>query len=563
MRKRFYDLLSESVSKKTGNNFYLTSERYNSLLNEVKEAKSVKGKQTVHYRRLKRYDILNIGGEEKLTVPLSAEKTEILYYVNFDELFNVIHEAHIAVGHGGRTRMIKELNRKYKNVTVESIVTYLRLCEPCQKKQKTLKKGLVVKPILHNEMNSRCQVDLIDMQSSPDRDMKFILVYQDHLTKFVLLRSLHSKRADEVAYHLLDIFTTFGAPNILHSDNGREFCNQIIKSLCEMWNDIKIVHGKPRHSESQGSVERANQDVENMLATWMETNNTTKWSEGLRFVQAMKNRAYHEGIKCSPYEAMFGVPMKLGIANSVLPRNLTLNMTTEEDLEKVININNECTGDIEDEDTDHEQNLDLELQGNDNKSETETCVTMEVETEAQNEKIDPEAFSKTPDGTTATISRAQKVKVFREAAREGLQDQAKKMKATSSKKFQKPTLGQNVRIKIPDIDRAKMDPRSIIAVITDIKDEEFYELGTKLGKLKALYTRNQFTLCKENFLSIEEVGTEEISVREVVNKLSLVGGQGFRKCNCSKKCTTKLCLCKSANLLCNSKCHNSQPCCNK
>jgi len=155
------------------------------------------------------------------------------------------------------------------------------------------------------------------------------------------------------------------------------------------------------------------------------------------------------------------------------------------------------------------------------------------------------------------------VKMFRQAAREGLEEQAKKMEATSSKKFQKPTLRQNVRIKIPDIGRAKMDPRSIIAVITDIKDEEFYELGTKLGKLKALYTRNQFTLCKENFLSIEEVGTEEISIREVVNKLSLVGGQGFRKCNCSKKCTTKMCFCKSANLLCNSKCHNSQPCCNK
>ena len=79
-----------------------------------------------------------------------------------------------------------------------------------------------------------------------------------------------------------------------------------------------------------------------------------------------------------------------------------------------------------------------------------------------------------------------------------------------------------------------------------------------LGKLKALYTRNQITLCKENLLSIEGVGTEEVSVREVVNKLSLVCGQGFRKCNCSKKCTTKTCLCKSANLLCNSKCHNSQ-----
>ena len=50
------------------------------------------------------------------------------------------------------------------------------------------------------------------------------------------------------------------------------------------------------------------------------------------------------------------------------------------------------------------------------------------------------------------------------------------------------------------------------------------------------------------FLNIEEAGTEETSVCEVVNKLSLVDGQGFRKCNCSKKCTTEMCLCKSANL---------------
>jgi hypothetical protein len=44
-----------------------------------------------------------------------------------------------------------------------------------------------------------------------------------------------------------------------------------------------------------------------------------------------------------------------------------------------------------------------------------------------------------------------------------------------------------------------VDPRSIIAVITDIKDEEFYELATKLVKLKALYTRYKCTLCKELF----------------------------------------------------------------
>jgi len=120
----------------------------------------------------------------------------------------------------------------------------------------------------------------------------------------------------------------------------------------------------------------------------MESNNTIKWLEGLRFVQAMKNRTYHEGIKCSPYEALFVVPVELGIANSVLPRNLTINMTTEEDLEKVLYID-KCTGDIAEEDIDHEPTLDLELQGNVNKSETGTYVTMEVETEVRNEKNRP------------------------------------------------------------------------------------------------------------------------------------------------------------------------------
>lgn len=169
------------------------------------------------------------------------------------------------------------------------------MCETCQKKHSMPKKGLVVKPILHNEMNSRCQIDLIDMQSNPDNGFKYIMVYQDHLTKFVIIRPLRCKRAEEIAYQLLDIFTLFGAPSILHSDNGREFVNKIVTSVCEMWPQVKIVHGKARHSQSQGSVERANQDIESMIATWMETNHNAKWSESLRFVQAMKNSAFHSG----------------------------------------------------------------------------------------------------------------------------------------------------------------------------------------------------------------------------------------------------------------------------
>lgn len=60
---------------------------------------------------------------------------------------------------------------------------------------------------MHTEMNSRCQVDLIDMQENSNNNCKFIIVYQDHLNKFVILRSLKFKRVKKVAYYLFDIST--------------------------------------------------------------------------------------------------------------------------------------------------------------------------------------------------------------------------------------------------------------------------------------------------------------------------------------------------------------------
>ena len=62
-------------------------------------------------------------------------------------------------------------------------------------------------------------MDLIDMQSLADGEMKWIIVYQDHFTKFVSLRPLKQKSAVEVATNLFDIFSIFGVPYILQSDN--------------------------------------------------------------------------------------------------------------------------------------------------------------------------------------------------------------------------------------------------------------------------------------------------------------------------------------------------------
>ncbi|XP_060524468.1 KRAB-A domain-containing protein 2-like [Cylas formicarius] len=132
----------------------------------------------------------------------------------------------------------------------------------------------------------------------------------------VLLKRSHNGKFDGV-----------GAPIILQSDNGREFANRIIKNLAEMWPGLKLVHGKPRHSQNQRFVGRSNQDER------LADQHTTKWSEGLRFVQSNKNCSLHTGIIKSPYEAMFGVPEKIGLMHSSIPEKLLSNIETEQELQ--------------------------------------------------------------------------------------------------------------------------------------------------------------------------------------------------------------------------------------
>jgi len=59
----------------------------------------------------------------------------------------------------------------------------------------------------------------------------------------VILKALKTKRAAEIVFHLLDVYTIFGAPVIyyfIHSDNGREFVNSIITELNAIWSDVTI-----------------------------------------------------------------------------------------------------------------------------------------------------------------------------------------------------------------------------------------------------------------------------------------------------------------------------------
>lgn len=50
----------------------------------------------------------------------------------------------------------------------------------------------------------------------------------------------------------------------------------------------------------------------------------------------MKNRAYQEGIKCTPYDAMFGTSMKIGIETLAISKDMIGLIRSEDDWENLL-----------------------------------------------------------------------------------------------------------------------------------------------------------------------------------------------------------------------------------
>uniref|UniRef100_A0A914ED65 Uncharacterized protein n=1 Tax=Acrobeloides nanus TaxID=290746 RepID=A0A914ED65_9BILA len=418
---------------------------------------------------LKRYYVEQMGD-----VLVLRRITDKLQVVSYEDVFEILQKAHNATNHGGRDLMIKEIEKRYSGIPRNALMSYLSLCQPCQLKKAKTRKGLVVKPILSKEMNSRCQVDLIDFQAQENDGYKFLMVYQD------------------------------------------------------------------------------------MVATWCDENKSTNWVQALPIIQAAKNRRFHSGIKRSPYEAMFGQPMNLGISNDPLPAEIIDGIETEEDLEKFFNIQNR-----------QEENLEAQEQS-ENENE-ELIEFFPIDNDGQEPgpsnrnhiANEPQEFNFNDDEETIDWGeRIEMVQKQREGAREAQKRQAEKMLNRSNKKLKTVPQNTSVLIPVPSVDRAKGDYRNIMGVVMS-ESNGLYQIGTTQGIIPQKFVRNQFEPATYNFLTPEHVPNKATNVRSSAIASSNSNGQGFFYCNCTTGCENNRCKCLASSRICNSKCHGSRTCKNK
>ena len=107
---------------------------------------------------------------------------------------------------------------------------------------------------------------------------------------------------------MLTVCQLFGPPSIVQHDNGREFGNEPVAELANLYPNMQFIKGRPRHSQTQGLVEAANKTVQNKLHAVMQDTGRPDWYNLLRTVQHAMNHQVHAATKKAPYTLVFDRP---------------------------------------------------------------------------------------------------------------------------------------------------------------------------------------------------------------------------------------------------------------
>jgi hypothetical protein len=258
--------------------------------------------------------------ERPLRVVKLTEVESILYNMHSDPL-----AGHFAFD-GTFQRTIA---RYYWPQMGDDIKNYIQACQTCQKFGGTRRKE-PLHPIRVGQPYDRVGIDLVGPLPVTQRNNRYIIVMTEYLTKWPEAKPIPNKNAETIASHFHEeIICRHGCPKELLSDQGTEFCNQIVNALCQL-HGIRHTLSSAYHPQTNGLVERFNQTLCKSLAKISHERNTD-WDLLIPSVLFAYRTMNHSTTRHTPFYLTYG-------RDATLPVEFTIPTYPTEPIDEIDNL---------------------------------------------------------------------------------------------------------------------------------------------------------------------------------------------------------------------------------
>jgi len=208
--------------------------------------------------------------EEEEREYTEEEKRQILYEY---------HDAPVG-GHQGVARTLSRIRLKYnwRGIT-KDVEEHVNKCEYCQKNKLSRKTKM---PLAITDTPTRpfekCALDIVGPLTVTTNGNKYVLTFQDSLTKFSKAIPLANQEAATVAKKFAtQIVLEYGMPEKILTDQGTNFTSEMFKNTCKLFK-IEKIQTTAYHPESNGALERSHRTLAEYLRHYI-NEDQSDWDE--------------------------------------------------------------------------------------------------------------------------------------------------------------------------------------------------------------------------------------------------------------------------------------------
>lgn len=216
------------------------------------------------------------------------------------------HDNPIA-SHGGLRKTLDRIRRYFYWPGMRSQVkNYIVKCDVCKrtKAPNRILRPTLGTPSIVDRPWQKIYMDLLGPYPRSKKGKTMILIILDQLTKFVILKTLNKGSATDITSFVRDeIFHVYGAPEMVHTDNGVQFIGKEMKNLLSEFGVRHITTAY--YSPQANASERVNRSILAAIRAYVKSDHTT-WDKNLPEIACALRNSVHSSTSCSPYFALFG-----------------------------------------------------------------------------------------------------------------------------------------------------------------------------------------------------------------------------------------------------------------
>jgi len=158
--------------------------------------------------------------------------------------------------HGGMAKTLARLQQMYYwPIMVVQVRHFVAACENCKENKHTtqIKRPVMGKAVRTDRPIQKLYLDFLGKYPRSRRGNTMLFIALDHLTKFVWLKAMPKATSTTVIRFLQEgIFTQFGVPETIHTDNGRQFVSREIRTTIQCFGESKPIRVSSNSSKHPG-----------------------------------------------------------------------------------------------------------------------------------------------------------------------------------------------------------------------------------------------------------------------------------------------------------------------